>query len=137
MLKITEEEYWLDILRQQSSVVNTQFISSKFFVLSNVSASENSLFTGCPVFDRFCLYFALLSLLVFCAVLLIKEHYTTVVTIANVKNKFMICFCCTYVDLIYEDTNPSNQVYDEINFKMEELRVMNKIKRDKNSSLGM
>ena len=49
----------------------------------------------------------------------------------------MICLFCAYVDLIYEGTNPSNQVYDEINFKMEELRVMNKIKRDKNSSLGM
>ena len=74
MLKITEEEYWHDILRKQSSVINTQLISSKFFGLSNISASKNSLFTGCSVFDRFCLYFALLSLLVFCAVLLIKEQ---------------------------------------------------------------
>ena len=108
-----------------------------FFVLSNISASENLLFSGCPVFDRLCIYFALLSLLVFCAVLLIKKHYTTIVTVGNVYNQFMICLCYTYVDLIYEGTNPSNQVYDEINFKVEELRVMNMIKRDKNSSLGM
>ena len=45
------------------------------------------------------------------------------------------------MDLIYEGTNPSNQEYVEFCvkriFKVEELRAINKIKRDKNSRLGM
>ena len=84
MLKIIEKEFWPENLRQQFSGINTHFISSKFSDLSNVSASENSLFTGCPVFDRFCLYFALASLLVFCVVLLINEQYEAIVILVNV-----------------------------------------------------
>ena len=42
----------------------------------------------------------------------------------------MICFCSTYVDLIYEGTNPSIKFYDELcvkrTFQVEELRVINK-----------
>ena len=30
--------------------------------------------------------------------------------VANVYNQLMICLCCTYEDLIYGDTKPSNQV---------------------------
>ena len=140
MIEITEEEFWPDILRQQYSVIITHFISSKFSDLSNVSASENSLFTGCPIFDRFCLYFALLSLLVFCVVLLIKEKYTTIVILANVYNQLMICICCTFEDFIYGDTNPSNQVLwwvlCEENCQVEELRVMNKDQEGQTLKLG-
>ena len=55
----------------------------------NFSQSKNQIkrviiVIRCPVFDISCLYSALLSLLVFCAVLLIKEHYITIVTVANV-----------------------------------------------------
>ena len=140
MLKITEEEFLPDILWQHYSAINTHFISSKFSDLSNVSASENSLFMGCPVFDRFCLYFALLSLLVFCVVLLIKEQCTTILILANVYNQLMICFCYTYKDLIYGDTNPSNQVLwwvmCEENFQVEELRVINKDQEGQTLKLG-
>ena len=108
--------------------------------MSNVSTSENSLFAGCSVFDRFCLYFALLSLLVFCAVLLIKEHHTTVVTVANVWNQFMIYLYCTYEDFIYGDTNPSNQILWWVlckeNFQVEELRVMNNDQEGQTLKLG-
>ena len=48
----------------------------------------------------------------------------------------MICLCCTYEDLIYGDTNPSNQVLCEENFQVEELRVINKDQEGQPLKLG-
>jgi hypothetical protein len=76
MLQITEAEFGPIILCQQCSVIITHFISSKFFDFSNVSASENSIFTGYPVFDRFYFYYALASLSLFCAVPFLSKSNT-------------------------------------------------------------
>ena len=52
----------------------------------------------------------------------------------------MICLCCTYVDLIYGDTNPSNQVLWWVlckeNFQVEELRVMNNDQEGQTLKIG-
>ena len=52
----------------------------------------------------------------------------------------MICLYFIYVDLIYEGTNPSNQVLCWVlckeNFQMEELRVMNKDQEGQKLKLG-
>ena len=52
----------------------------------------------------------------------------------------MICLFCTYEDLIYGDTNPSNQVLwwvlCEENIQVEELRVINKDQEGQPFKLG-
>ena len=76
----------------------------------------------------------------FVVVLLIKEQNITLVTVVNVLNQLIICLCCTYEDLIYGDTNPSNQVLCWVlckeNFQVEELRVMNKDQEGQPLKLG-